>query len=274
MFFRVSRKTAEPENQRGTVLLLALVIMSSVVMSSMGLGSLIVSSLQQSRVMDGAIIAFYAAESGAEEALFDARRENVVPASLDTPVTLSNTASWTRAVSTTESVLYVGGLAEGSLTEIALYDVDTNLPSNVERLEVTWSDKCGDCTVLAATVLGWQPGSVWDPLNAANVEFTTAKYPGGSASITVPAGGATKLNRLRLRAEGDALDNVTIRGYDVGGLQVPLPGRLRIDVRGKFGKVEQKLLVSLPRRAPLSGSFDYVVFSECSIVKGGTISCP
>ena len=44
--------------------------------------------------------------------------------------------------------------------------------------------------------------------------------------------------------------------------------------RADLAGVEQKLLVTLPRQTPLSGVYDFVVFSECSIVKGGSISCP
>jgi len=263
---------AEKTGQKGTVLLLALVVMSSVVLSSMGLGSLIVSSLQQSRIMDSAIIAYYAAETGAEEALYMARRQSVMPTSVVTAKTLGNAATWKRTVTGTEDVLYIGGLADNSFTEVTLFDPDTQASSGVDHVNITWADKCSGCTILGASIVGWQPGTVWDPLSAASVDFTATRHPGGSASVTVPA--PTKLNRLRLRAIGGDLDDVRIRGYDGANVLKPLPGRIKIDSRGTFVGVEQKLLISLPRNAPLSGAFDFVVFSECSIVKGGTISCP
>src|SRR5688572_19684164 len=68
--------------ERGTVLLMALIVMTGVVISSVGMGSLILSSLQRTRVIDNAGVAYYAAESGVEEALFLARRSTALPAAV------------------------------------------------------------------------------------------------------------------------------------------------------------------------------------------------
>lgn len=265
--------------ERGTVLLMALIVMSSVVISSVGLGSLILSSLQQTRVIDSAIVAYYAAESGAEDALFSARRSGALPLSVSTATALTNNATWKRSVDDKESVIYAGTILEDSLTEIALFNPDTQTSVNIAKIEVTWTDTCSGCTVLGATLIGWQPGGPWDPLNAANVAIGMNQYVGGNAQLPVPS--PDKLYRLRLFAKVDPgfpsrgpLENVQIRAYDLGNAPVNLPGRVKVDSRGTFAGVEQKLLVTLPRQTPLSGAYDFVVFSECSIVKGGSISCP
>lgn len=255
--------------QKGTVLLLALIVMSSVVLSSMGLGSLIVSSLQQSRIIDAASVAYYAAESGAEDALYAARRRNQIPASTVTPTLLGNGASWIRTVTTDEEVVYVGTIPEDSLVEIALYDPDTQIPAAAASVEITWT---GTAT-LTTSLVGWQPGTAWDPDSASSVDFAAARHSGNIATLSVPS--PTKLYRLRLRATNGAMDDVRIRAYDsIGVTVVPLPGRISIDSRGTYSGTEQKLLVSLPRKTPLSGIYDFIVFSECSIVKGGAVSCP
>ncbi|MEY4722721.1 MAG: hypothetical protein RLZZ324_234 [Candidatus Parcubacteria bacterium] len=269
---RAKTDRAAPHGERGTVLLLALIVMSSVVLSSMGLGSLIVSSLQQSRIIDSASVAYYAAESGAEEALYQARRKDTLPATVATAQTLGNNASWKRTVNTMEDVVYAGTLKKDSFIEVALYDPAAGTPTGVGRVDVSWTPTCVGCGTLSASVVGWQPGMAWDALSTASTEFATYAYPASPASIVVPS--TTKLYRLRLHATGSDLNDVRIHGYTPGGAAMKLPGRVQVDSRGTFAGVEQKLLVTIPRKMPLSGAFDYVVFSECSIVKGGTITCP
>lgn len=258
--------------KKGTVLLMALIVMSSVVISSIGLGSLILSSLQQTRAIDSAVVAYYAAESGAEEALLLGRRTGALPSSVPSATPLTNGATWKRTVTSRESVVYAGTVFQDSLTEFALYDTDTQTPTGIATVKVSWTDQCAGCTVLGASLVGWLPGSTWDPSNAANVDFAAATYTGGAATLSVPS--PSKLYRLRLMAKNGAMDNVQVRGFDAGSVAVPLPGRIKIDARGDWGGVEQKLLVTLPRQTPLSGVYDFVLFSECSIVKGGAISCP
>ncbi|HTK04303.1 MAG TPA: hypothetical protein VL500_01870 [Candidatus Eisenbacteria bacterium] len=260
---------------------MALVVMSGVVISSVGLGSLILSSLQQTRAIDSASVAYYAAESGVEEGLFTARHrdagghladsQGVLPASVGTPVTLTNNATWKRTVTGRESIIYAGTIPQDSLIEIALYDPDAPTTSqDIGRVQIDWTDPCGGCTVLQTTLIGWQSGGpvVWDP-NAVTALYT---WNAGGASVTLAD--PSRLYRLRLGAKKAAMQNVQVKAYNGAGAATTLPGRIRIDSEGSFANVKQKLTASLPRRIPLAGIFDFVVFSECSLVKGGAISCP
>lgn len=264
-----------PKNaERGTVLLLSLIVMSSVVLSSMGLGTLIVSSLQQSRMIDQSIAAYYAAESGAEEALYEARRLGRLPEPVDEARSLTGSgATWTRQVWNSENVVYAGKIERDTTFEQALYDPDTEVSSEAKYIQVTWD---GPGT-LASSVVGWLPNDEWNPLLADNVDFKVAHMAASAGRTTalISVDNPSKLNRLRLRAEGGPLENVEIRASTDPSLvpSVPLPGRISIDVRGKFLGAEQKLLVSLPRQAPLAGIYDFVLFSECSISKGSLVDC-
>lgn len=259
-------------SQRGTVLLMALVVMSGVVITSMGLGSLILSSLQQTRAIDSAAVAYYAAESGVEEAIYAARRPGAaLPSSVSAPVTLTNNATWKRTVTGRESVIYAGTIPQDGILEIALYDPDAPTTSqNIGRVQVDWTDSCSGCSVLQASLVGWVSGGpiVWDP-NA-----TTTLYTWSSGGASIPTADPSRLYRLRLSAKKAAMQNVQVRAYDGGSAPTTLPGRIRIDAEGSFGNVKQKLTASLPRKVPLAGIFDFVVFSECSLVKSGAISCP
>lgn len=260
-----------PSSERGTVLLMALIVMTGVVISSVGMGSLILSSLQQTRVIDNASVAYYAAESGVEEALFRARRSAALPAAVGTPQSLANSATWTRTVTGREAVIYAGTVPQDSLLEIALYDPDAPTASqNIGTVIVEWDDACSGCTVVQASLVGWLSGGpvVWDP-NA-----STTLHTWDADGIEIPTADPNRLYRLRLAARQGDLQNVQVRALDGGGSPTTLPGRIRIDAVGAFGNVRQKLTATLPRKVPLAGIFDFVVFSECSLVKGGPISCP
>lgn len=267
------RSTASPlyRSYKGTVLLLSLLIMSSVVISSAGLGSLILSSLQQSRTIDNSMIAYYAAESAIEDALYTSRRLETVPGDV-TGQAITNGAKWTRTVTTLEPVIYTS-IPENSLMEVALFDPDNETNAlNIRTVKIDWSSTCtGACPVLSATLVSWQPQNpiIWNP-NAIEYKFTS---PPAVLSVDTVA----NLYKLRLRAEKNSLQDVRIQAFEDDGLTVPanLPGRIRISASGDYVGTKQKITVSIPRRAPLSSVYDFVVFSECSLVKGGAgISCP
>jgi hypothetical protein len=243
-------------------------IMSSVIVTTTGLTAVILSSLQQSRAIDNAIVAYYAAESGVEESVFRLRRDGVMPPSSASPQSLANNSAWTVTVAPSEPVVYAGNLTQDSFTEIALYDPDQpTTATNIASVSVTWLDDCLGCSVLEAAMVSWLSGGpiAWDP-NAATYRFT-----GGSATLSAASG---KLYRLRLMARSGGFQNVQVRAYDVAGAAVPVPGRVRIEAIGAFSTVRQRLTAVMPRELPLSGLYDFVVFTECSLVKGGTVSCP
>jgi len=111
--------------------------------------------------------------------------------------------------------------------------------------------------------------------------FTKRYIPGASAII--PPGAPDFPNsldipkyayRVRLRAEYSDLRNVVVRAYNQFGDPVEIPGRVNVESWGHFANTYQKLTISIPRKVPLSSLFSHVIFSECSLVKGFSISCP
>jgi hypothetical protein len=56
--------------------------------------------------------------------------------------------------------------------------------------------------------------------------------------------------------------------------QVAIPARIVLNSTGKYSTVRQAIRVTMPRRSPMSGLYDYVLFSECSLVKGDEAVCP
>ena len=260
------------------MLLFALLIMGSVIIGSVGVGTIILDMLQQTRIADNSIAAYYAAESGVEQSLFNTRRTGNLSPSYDADdarVYLNDTRWWGDVTGSTE-IIYSEIPQEGVI-EVNLFDPDSPADfssSNISRVDVVWSDSCGGCSVLRASAVGWWPGSgqvAWGS-DAARLE-QPFEFTGGSASL--PLGPPDRLYKLRLRARHATLEDVEIRAYDSAGTRQQLPGQVVIDMFGQQVNSRRRLIATMPRGAPLSGIFDFVIFSECSLVKGGRpISCP
>ena len=67
------------KNNQGSILLLAMLVMAGVVTVSLGTTTLIIAEIQQSVKLDQSVVAYYAAESGVERSLFQARKKQFEP---------------------------------------------------------------------------------------------------------------------------------------------------------------------------------------------------
>ncbi len=246
--------------------------MTTVIISSVGLSSLILSSLQQSRVIDNAVTAYYAAETALEEALYEAGiSEDGLPSGGNG--TLDNGARWERTVMPSESAVYAT-VAQDDFLEVALYDpLQPITATDFARVRVWWEDDCGGCSVLQASLVGWLPQDIlWDQDSAMRM----AREEQSTAPLVISLDDPNRLYRLRLRALYADVRNVEVRVFsDAVSVDEPrdIPGRIRIEARGMFLDAQQRISVTLPQRIPGTGLLDFAIFSECSIVKGGPATC-
>lgn len=267
--------------------MLALLVLSSIAIASSGLATLILSSLQQTRIIDASIVAYYAAESAAEEVVYRVRKTELAPdwavqMTVDTPQVMNNGASWTRTVVGSEPIVYAE-IPRDAFIELALYDPDQeafSLAMAIHKVTVDWNyNDCvpedDTCPKLVATLTQWEPSATsWSEDAAKTIRFATGVD--GAPPVEISLANPAYLHKLRLRAEDADLHDVRVQAYADDALTIPvdLPGRVRIDTWGRFGQTQQHLTVRLPRRTPLSGLYDFALFSECSLVKGYPISCP
>ena len=298
--------------RQGTVMLIALIVLSATIISSVGLATLIVNSLQQTRVLDQAATAFYAAETGAEEAIWEVRKSAAFDAALPNPipdpqhpaikeVVQVNGAAWSRDVQGDEDEIRLA-IPRDSFFEINLFEPaggrlghldETAFARGIDHLEVDWAEPDGcvaadNCPVLFAEWVRWNPNSLdadpTDPLSPGVMVFSKryrkvdltgpARIPPIEDKFPASLQIPTYAYRLRLRAEYADMRNVVITAKDNLGDKINIPGRVKVDAWGRYGDTYQKLSVRIPRKTPLSSLFDFAVFSECSLVKGYPISCP
>lgn len=270
---------------------MALLVMGGVLVVSASLGTISVLNLRQARVVDDAVVAFAAAESGAEQTLYQIRRVGASSSALNgspdhddsaslSGVPLGNGARWSRTLDSTETTVFAA-IPKDRSYEVVLWDPERPAdPAGVESLSFSWDDACGGTSGLEVLAAGWDP--------AASGGFGGGvAFHGDSPALTFLRVTprvidndflAGRAYRVRLRAKTCDVFNLAVTGWaadNAGGLQVPIPSRLAVESVGTYGSARQAMELRLPRLQPLSGAFDFVIFSQCSLLKGVTgVSCP
>lgn len=276
-------------NQQGTILLLALLIMSGLVIGGFTLGSIVVSELRQSRQLDQAIVAYYAAESGAEKLLFDWRDTSQCGALCPSNAQLfanptcseNSTIGWSCSMSTAQGVSQVSFvLPQMQVEQIPLYlPDDTSKRSNAESMRIYWQDvniQNGLEPWLEVSILGW-PAALSIDYNDAK-EIMKRVYKCSPDNIDRPFCDDITINELngaygyiiRLRSLFDDVENVRVKFYQNDNAVNELDLRDYIKVAnftGTWNGIKQGMRVQFPVVNPSSAMFDFVLFSENSLLK-------
>lgn len=255
----------------GNVLLLSLLILSGIMIGGIAAGELAIRGIKSAKRVDAGAVAYYAAEAGIEDSLYHQRKTSPPPATHDS-FTLSNGASVVVATTSGEPTLFTA-LARDSFIEFNLFEEkDLSVPSGIEALRISWDDACAGASGIELSYAEWTAAEsvVWPGT------FTKFRYSHTASPVTHAALVSDRGYRVRVQAALCDIQNVTINAFadDAAILPRDIPSRITFTSNATFGGAEQALLVRTPRAAPLSGIFDYAIFSECSINKDGVPTCP
>lgn len=260
---------------KGNILPLALVVMSTIVLAGVTLGAIVLENLKRSVDTDNSLIAYYSADAGVERQLYAIRKESSTVASLNPMAnSFANGSSWASEDGShyvTTNVKVFPTLARGDVQFVDLYDPDyLGAAAGVGQVRWQWTDSTGLCQVELGYA-EWTTGSVVIP---DQFKFYTSVGGSGSQILT-----STKAYRLRFRSKNCTISNFQVRVYQNVGDVSPInfPGDITIAAEGTYKKSKQAIAVTMPRLDVLSSVFNYVIFSECSLIKndvGGGGLCP
>jgi len=265
------------KQNRGSILLLAMMVMAGIVTVSLGTATLVISEIQQSLKLDQAVVAYYAAESGVERSLFQARKKTFNPEALSAlSKILANNAEYQLVASSTENVLYA------TLTEDESYQLDLYEPNSFSQLD----------NPIKSIGLSWDGAASWLEINwscwntTGNLGNPRSSYlprPAGTVYINLYESPSCILYRVRLIARQAAANNIQIRAYNEldpaaicgnppTACQASIPSRVRIKGIGQYPAGSDKasrqaILVTMPQKSPIYGLYDYVIFSDEEIKK-------
>gem|GEM_PF-828115 len=262
--------------QDGNVLLLSLFVLSALLISTTTLSAIVLRDLRSGRALDDGQVAYYSAESGIEQSLYALRRENAAPAAQNGGATLPNGSSFVRAVTVGEPVFSVPALAQDDYIEINLFDPsDLAAAPGIESISIDWTDSCAGASSIELSYTEWPAGATiaWPTGSGGDFAGTHWKFRHRasdglpwSKSDTISSGNGY---RMRIKAEGCALQNLEVRAFadEAGTIPKDVPSRIAIKSTGKNGATSQALTATMQRLSPLSGLFDFVIFGEDTIVK-------
>jgi len=174
-------------------------------------------------------------------------------------------------------------LERGQNIQIDLFDpfqeIDPlgQLPSGVGRIFVEWGDLDHELD-LDYTLLTLTPGQETQEIASDRMPKRNCVFPSPCNFPTSdfepkPPAGLNVLNSYLLRLKAfefidDEAGPIQVSIFEpAGGNQLPIPSRLIITSVGEFGDSQQRIQVRTPTRPPLSGLYDFVLFSEEEVVK-------
>jgi len=262
---------------RGNILPLAIIMTTMVLLAGIGIGTVVLQGSQRAVETDQSVSAYYMADSGIERQLYEVRKKDATAASLATipKTTYPNSGTWSYfggfATTSTKSV---SSIATSSFEVLDIFDPDNVSAAGVDHVMVAWNDGSDCGAQYAGMEVGFAEWTISGSSLTPSDSYTIVRSMAGSSLLTVPLDVA-KAYRIRMRALTCTASNVTAQAYDALNVPKGFPGDVTLASEGTYGKATQKIGVTMPKTNVLSGIFSYVIFSECTLLKGtGTPTCP
>lgn len=294
------------QSNRGSALLLALLVLSSAVTSGLIISRIVIKEFEQSRNLDQSVIAYYGADSGLEQALYYWRKDRAnfpLPEVLlgeavgNTPTAcnfdyadfLPDSCRWyhTRAASRTFQLI------KGQVKEINMYNETVGVGFGVESLAIIWQDLNPGNDLepwLEMEIVQLRPD--FSDGTITNLVRLCSDNTGGTYPLADPAGNTVadcgtweraytqayfdgNLNyKVRFRSLYDDV-RVTVSAYDSAGDPASI-GRRLFYTAGAYKNAQQSLMVDFSDYRTAKSIADYVIFSDCDLVKGTGLdsTCP
>ncbi len=277
MNLNLIRPKAEMKKEAGNILPLALVMIFLILLSALGIGVVVMEGARSGIETDQSVSAYYMADSGIERQLYEIRKNN-------------QTLTYVNSLGGT----YISGgtwKSTGDLEPTTSKQIQIVTTSSFAVLDVFNPDDLTHSLGIDNMHLTWQKDPTCTQPNA-RMEVSYAyweivggipQFPSNNQFIVLPKNitysmdvplDSLKFYRIRLRSYDCAAVNVTA-AFSGGGVAKPYPGDITLSAEGTYGKATQKIAATMPKLDILSGVFSYVIFSECTLVKGtGSVTCP
>jgi hypothetical protein len=250
-------------NKKGNILLWSLIITALVIGSVIFISDFIISSMKQGKLSTNALKAYYLAESAIEKAVYTLRQVNK-----SSNFNLNENLGGGKVILQSQPIKQLTiDLKEGET-----YQIDIMYPANasvldepVNQLKFKGQTSTG---YLEIKTLGWESGASYStaqPLLAISLEEPTNINSGFWFSFGVNT--TEYYNRIiRIKALHGDISNLDIYAYN-GNNFTTFPMITSVKAQGFYQNSSQKINITMPRRPPLYGLFDYVIFSDDLLTK-------
>ena len=227
--------------RRGSVLLLALLILSAVLAATTAVSTLVVREIRLNKQIDDAVIAYYAAESGIEKGLWQISVTPLsgVVATQPTTTSLSNNVRVTLQTKNVGTTIDLPFLAKNTKTNVDMYNPNgitaETFAAGVTSLTI--AKEGGTITVLCRE---WQgnAGAFTDDCTGVTID------PNGNGMSGL---NKERAYRVTIKAGSDDVRHIRISAIKEDGsrmTQLPIP--FTIESAGAFTTSRQALSITLP----------------------------
>ncbi len=268
------------KQRSGSAILLALMVMFALLSSVLYINVLSLRSMKQAQNIDNSIIAFYAAETGNEQAVYYIRKsDNLDISDLQVPhgsFSGPDNLIIRELSDSTKNILI--GLKKDEVYQLDIFNQnDLSQSSNLSYLTLNWDQNCLLGAKLELTVNQWLAGNniQWGQMqNISKCILSTAPVKIDNSGSICPDIILDKHNsyQFRFKALNCGINNLSIKAFDSNNQQISFKNIYNIKSVGEYPlngsqANRQALQVNLRKSSPLSALFDYVLFSEKSLVK-------
>lgn len=262
----------------GNILPLALIMMMIILMGGIGIGIVVMEGSKRAAESDQAVSAYYMADSGVEKQLYEVRKNFQTLAYVNAlGLDYGDGRKWvsTGGLEPTVSKT-ITRVTTSSFAVLDLFDPDDIATAlDITQMQLAWTKDpaCAEPTARMEVSYAYWTVSGGVPVFPSNDQFVVLPKDGTGNMVVVLE--ADKRYRIRLKTfDCDAI-NVTASFSDATGGPKAYPGDITLAAEGTYLTATQKIAVTMPKLDVLSGVFGFVLFSECTLVKGtGAVVCP
>lgn len=263
---------------QGNVLLLALLILASGIVGGLSVAVLVIGDLKQAKTIDDGLIAYYDAEGGLEQSLYDIRKVKICDQAGEcNKNSYSDCVSPINSITTnTQGVLKCQkqiGPAEKIqipyLEKDKTVQLDLDPINNVESIQVSWGYNISNLQpLLEITYVNIDDNgdtTIYRPVNGVPNMCNGAEGICNVVSLILPGETSThnpKTYQVRFKALGSSIIDLILTPNILG-----LDSYIDVKSKGERAKTATILQTIIPKQTPAYGFSDYVIFSEQDIVK-------
>ena len=299
-FFRSSSATS----QQGAVLVLALLVLSFIMFTALSLASVLVVELRSAKYLDSAIIAHYAAESGAEKALFHLKEAHSIDElqsngaqPYDYFFGLQGTSDYVlhsqfgatdfdrsfklTTISKSSKDFTAYNIPVNQSVQMDIFDPNQETSSSINTgattLNVDWSTyNCPNNDRLEISILELRNSGTNGLEIVPGPQNPKREYPVCNCVSTLSCDTAqvtlnrSSFYRISIRPIDHDIQTAMVRltNDDTGTpTAVEIPSQIFIQTQGKYRNATQTVTVQTPWNNGVSDLFNYVIFSEASLIK-------
>lgn len=295
------------DKQAGVVLLVSLVILTLLIFAAVTVAGLLLGEIRSARYLDNAVIAHYVAESGVEKALFllkeakgldeGASQSLLFSTRVNKMYNLATTSNGITETGDPDRYYHFDTLSETfssitaqnfDVTDTVQFDIYNprfeqagSVNTDIYQLNIDWSlENCnegggalngGSLLQVSAVEVKSGAGLLQSAVPIKQFYQCNCSGLGGTPNLCdqalFTAIAPTKFYHMSVRSLDQKVASLTITAQNNDPTQVDIPSVMNITSTGVYRDAQQTITVQTPWDVAVADVFDYVIFSESSLIK-------